>query len=241
MPPQGLLVVAAYMPASWQVRFVDENIAPATEADLAWADVVLMSGMHIQAPQIRDIHRRAKAAGKVTVLGGPSVSASPEMYPEIDYLHCGELGDATDRLVAQLDASLEPPPEQVRFETKDRLPMPEFPIPAYDMISLRSYLLCTIQFSSGCPYRCEFCDIPGLYGRQPRFKTRAADHRRARRHVQPEGASQLGLFRRRQFHRQSQGGARSAAAFGAMAKRPRLPDGVVLRGDAQYRQAGRNP
>ena len=104
MPPQGLLVVAAYMPASWQVRFIDENIAPATEADLAWADVVLMSGMHIQAPQIRDIHRRAKAAGKVTVLGGPSVSASPEMYPEIDYLHCGELGDATDRLVAQLDA-----------------------------------------------------------------------------------------------------------------------------------------
>ena len=171
MPPQGLLVVAAYMPASWQVRFVDENIAPATAADLAWADVVLMSGMHIQAAQIRDIHRRAKAAGKVTVLGGPSVSASPEMYPEIDYLHCGELGDATDRLIAQLDASLEPPPEQVRFETKDRLPMDVFPIPAYDMIPLKSYLLCTIQFSSGCPYRCEFCDIPGLYGRQPRFKT----------------------------------------------------------------------
>jgi hopanoid C-2 methylase len=171
MPPQGLLVVAAYMPASWQVRFVDENIAPATAADLAWADVVMMSGMHIQAPQIRDIHRRAKAAGKVTVLGGPSVSASPEMYPEIDYLHCGELGDATDRLIAQLDANVEPPPEQVRFETKDRLPMFEFPIPAYDMISLKSYLLCTIQFSSGCPYRCEFCDIPGLYGRQPRMKT----------------------------------------------------------------------
>ncbi len=171
MPPQGLLVVAAYMPASWQVRFVDENIAPATAADLAWADVVLMSGMHIQAAQIRDIHRRAKSAGKITVLGGPSVSASPEMYPEIDYLHCGELGDATDRLIAQLDASLEPPPEQVRFETKDRLPMDAFPIPAYDMISLKNYLLCTIQFSSGCPYRCEFCDIPGLYGRQPRFKT----------------------------------------------------------------------
>ena len=96
MPPQGLLVIAAYMPASWQVRIVDENIAPATEAELAWADVVMISGMHIQAPQIRDIHRRAKAAGKVTALGGPSVSSAPEMYPEIDYLHVGELGDGTD-------------------------------------------------------------------------------------------------------------------------------------------------
>ena len=171
MPPQGLLVIAAYMPASWQVRIVDENIAPATEAELAWADVVMISGMHIQAPQIRDIHRRAKAAGKVTVLGGPSVSAAPEMYPEIDYLHLGELGDGTDRLVAQLDASLETPPAQIRFETQDRLPMYDFPIPAYDLVALKSYLLCTIQFSSGCPYRCEFCDIPGLYGRQPRLKT----------------------------------------------------------------------
>src|SRR5947209_10284557 len=72
MPPQGLLLIAAYMPEQWPVRFVDENIQPATPAELAWADVVLVSGMHIQAPQIRDIHRRAQAAGKVVVLGGPS-------------------------------------------------------------------------------------------------------------------------------------------------------------------------
>src|SRR5262249_55406097 len=80
MPPQGLLLIAAYMPSEWTVRFVDENIAPATAADLAWADVVMASGMHIQAPQIRDIHARVKAAGKVMALGGPSVSGSPEMY-----------------------------------------------------------------------------------------------------------------------------------------------------------------
>ena len=171
MPPQGLLLIAAYMPQTWPVRFVDENIAPASKADFAWADVVMISGMHIQAQQIRDIHRRAKAAGKVTVLGGPSASASPEMYPEIDYLHVGELGDGTDRLIAQLDASVAPPPAQVRFEAKERLPLSEFPIPAYDLIPLKSYLMCTLQFSSGCPYRCEFCDIPGLYGRQPRMKT----------------------------------------------------------------------
>jgi radical SAM superfamily enzyme YgiQ (UPF0313 family) len=171
MPPQGLLLIAAYMPASWQVRIVDENIGPATEADFAWADAVLISGMHIQAPQIHSINRRAKAAGKVTALGGPSVSSAPEMYPDIDYLHLGELGEGTDQLVARLDAGLAPPPAQVRFENKERVPLSDFPIPAYDLIPLKSYLMCTLQFSSGCPYQCEFCDIPGLYGRQPRLKT----------------------------------------------------------------------
>jgi radical SAM superfamily enzyme YgiQ (UPF0313 family) len=171
MPPQGLLLIAAYMPQSWQVRFIDENIAPASAADFAWADVVMASAMHIQAPQVRDIHARAKAAGKVTVLGGPSVSAAPEMYPEIDYLHVGELGDSTDALIAALDESVAAPAQQVVFKTDERLPLCNFPIPAYDLIPLKSYLVGTVQFSSGCPYRCEFCDIPGLYGRQPRLKT----------------------------------------------------------------------
>src|ERR1700741_1178471 len=115
MQPQGLLLMAAYMPEGWPVRFVDENIAPATADDLAWADVVLVSGMHIQAPQIRDIHARAKAAGKVMVLGGPSVSASPVLYPEIEYLHTGELGDATDRMIETIDRSVAPPAAQIRF------------------------------------------------------------------------------------------------------------------------------
>src|ERR1700721_1005915 len=70
LPPQGLLPIAASLPQSWPVRFVDENISPATDADFAWADVVLVSGMHIQAPQIRDICDRAHAAGKGAALGG---------------------------------------------------------------------------------------------------------------------------------------------------------------------------
>ncbi len=171
MPPQGLLLIAAYMPEHWAVRFIDENIRPASVADITWADVVLVSGMHIQAPQIHDIARRAKAAGKVVVLGGPSVSSAPEMYPDFDYLHVGEIGDSTDRLLACLDESCAPPPAQVRFETVERLPLSDFPIPAYHLIRLDRYLLGSVQFSSGCPYRCEFCDIPALYGRQPRLKT----------------------------------------------------------------------
>ena len=171
MPPQGLLLIAAYMPAHWPVRFVDENIRPASADDLAWADAVFVSGMHIQAPQIHDIARRAKAAGKVIALGGPSVSSTPEAYPEFDYLHIGEIGDATDRLIARLDEDCAAPPEQVRFETAERLALSDFPVPAYHLIRLDRYLLGSLQFSSGCPYRCEFCDIPALYGRQPRLKT----------------------------------------------------------------------
>src|SRR5262252_191331 len=173
MPPQGLLVIAAYMPQAWPVRFIDENIRKATDADFAWADAVLVSGMHVQAAQIHDIAARAHAAGKVVMLGGPSVSASPEMYPDIDYLHIGEIGDATDQLIARLDESVARPSAQLRLETKDRLPLQDFPIPAYDLIPLKNYLMLTLQFSSGCPYLCEFCDIPNLYGRQPRLKTPA--------------------------------------------------------------------
>ncbi|MEA2969249.1 MAG: hopanoid methylase [Alphaproteobacteria bacterium] len=173
MPPQGLLLIAAYMPEGWPVRFIDENIRKATAAELEWADVILVSGMHVQRQQIHDIAERAHAAGKVVMLGGPSVSASPEMYPDIDYLHIGEMGDATDRLIACLDESVARPSAQIRFETKDRLPLQDFPIPAYDLIPLKKYLMLTLQFSSGCPYLCEFCDIPNLYGRQPRLKTAA--------------------------------------------------------------------
>jgi radical SAM superfamily enzyme YgiQ (UPF0313 family) len=171
MPPQGLLVIAAYLPQRWRVRFIDENIAPAQPADFAWADAVFVSGMHIQAPQIHALRARAHAAGKVTVLGGSSVSSAPERYPKFDYLHIGEIGDATDELIRRLDADLTRPPRQVRFETVERLPLAEFPIPAYGAVPLRRYLLGSMQFSSGCPYRCEFCDIPALYGRQPRLKT----------------------------------------------------------------------
>jgi hopanoid C-2 methylase len=173
MPPQGLLLIAAYMPEGWPVRFIDENIRKATTAEFEWADVILVSGMHVQGQQIHDIAERAHAAGKVVTLGGPSASASPEMYPDIDYLHVGEMGDATDRLIACLDESVARPPAQIRFETKERLPLQDFPIPAYDLIPLKNYLMLTLQFSSGCPYLCEFCDIPNLYGRQPRFKTAA--------------------------------------------------------------------
>src|SRR3954471_12491259 len=171
MPPQGLLVIAAAMPPSWQVRFIDENLSPATRDDFAWADVVFVSGMHVQRRQMNDIRRRAQALDKVTVLGGSSVSACPQDYPDFDYLHVGELGDATDELFARLAEDVARPERQIVLTTQERRELTEFPVPAYELAQLSRYFIGSIQFSSGCPYQCEFCDIPALYGRNPRYKT----------------------------------------------------------------------
>src|SRR3569833_2056171 len=171
MPPQGLLLIAAYLPENWPVRFVDENLRPATKEDFEWAEAVIVSGMHIQRQQMNDICRRAHAFDLAAAIGGPSVSACPDYYPSFDYLHIGELGDATNELVARLARDPSRPDQQVALKTVDRLDMAEFPIPAYELAEIPRYFLGSIQYSSGCPYQCEFCDIPGLYGRNPRLKT----------------------------------------------------------------------
>lgn len=171
MPPQGLLTIAAYMPKHWEVRFIDENVRPARKRDFAWADAVLVSGMHIQRNAINDINRRAHALNKPTALGGPSVSGCAEYYPDFDYLHIGELGDATHQLIAALARSTARPATQQVFTTTERLKLSDFPTPAYALAGMSNYFLANVQFSSGCPYRCEFCDIPELYGQNPRLKT----------------------------------------------------------------------
>ncbi len=171
MPPQGLLLIAAYMPAEWEVRFIDENMDKATDADFRWADAVFTSGMHVQRRFIHDIVARAHRFDKLTVLGGPSVSSSPEYYPDVDLLHVGEIGDATDKIIQYIDEGPRRPLSQIRFTTAERRALDQFPTPAYDKIDVSRYFLGSVQYSSGCPYRCEFCDIPALYGRNPRLKT----------------------------------------------------------------------
>lgn len=177
MPPLGLLIIAAYLPRAWSVRFVDEDVRAATDDDFRWADVVLTSGTHNQRHLLEAIGARARRLGKLAVIGGPAASASPEDYAQFDMIHAGELGDATDELIAAVDAGAQPradvaEPPRV-FRTRERLPIEDFPIPAYHLLRATDYLLMNIQWSSGCPYTCEFCDIPELYGRKPRFKSPA--------------------------------------------------------------------
>jgi len=170
MPPQGILLIAALLPEPWEARFVDENVRPATPDDFRWADAVFTTGMHIQRAQIHDLIRRAHAAGKPIAVGGPSVSAAPEYYPAADYRHLGEAGDATRELFERVDASTGRPADPVTLQSAHLLPLDEFPMPAYGALRVRDYLLGSVQYSSGCPFTCEFCDIPALYGRTPRLK-----------------------------------------------------------------------
>src|SRR5262249_35544591 len=123
MPPQGLLVIASYLPEEWEVRFVDENMRTVDARDLDWADAVLVSGMHVQRATIDDVITRAHRRGRAVVLGGPSVSACPEYYPAADLLHIGELGDATDRVIEWIDGHHGRPAHQLRMETSTRVPL----------------------------------------------------------------------------------------------------------------------
>ncbi len=179
--------------------------------------------------------------GKASVLGGPCVSACPEEYPQFDYLHLGEIGDATDALDRGARRGCRARRRHsAASRPTERLPLADFPVPAYHLIEGRRYFLGSIQFSSGCPYRCEFCDIPALYGRQPRLKQPRTGPRRTRRDARRRH-QRLGLFCRRQFHRQQKGGARAPAASDRLAKAARLSGAALVRGDAQHRAMSRYP
>lgn len=173
MPPQGILTIAAFLPEEWEVRMVDENIRPAQDEDFAWADAVFVSGMHVQRKRMAWLAERAHAFGKLAVAGGPSVSARTSYHPVFDILHAGELGDATEQLIKLLDNSVERPAQQIVLTTERRTDLDDFPIPAYHLVDIHKYMILNIQWSSGCPYTCDFCDIPALYGRKPRMKSAA--------------------------------------------------------------------
>ena len=211
MPPQGLLLIAAYLPENWPVRFIDENIRPATKEDFEWAEAVFVSGMHIQRQQMNDICRRAHAFDLPVAIGGPSVSACPDYYPSFDYLHVGELGDATDDLLARLARDPSRPAQQVVLKTNDRVAMTDFPIPAYELAEVKRYFLGIDPVFERLSLSVRVLRHPRPLRPQSAAEDAAADHRRTRPAARMRGDG-LGLFRRRQFHRQPQGRAGSAAA-----------------------------
>lgn len=169
MPPLGLLTVAAMLPADWELRLVDMNVRPLHEADLTWADCVLISAMVVQRDAAVAAIRRCKAAGLPVVAGGPLFTTEPDAFPEVDHLVLNEAEITLPPFLADLAAG-----RPQRIYTSDRFAdMAASPLPRWDLVDLRHYATTAVQFSRGCPFDCEFCNITVLYGHRPRVK--AAD------------------------------------------------------------------
>jgi radical SAM superfamily enzyme YgiQ (UPF0313 family) len=169
LPPLGLVTVAAHLPADWELRLVDLNVAALREADLGWADLVLTGGMLVQSGSIHDVLARARAAGKTTVLGGPAPSTSPDEFPEADVVFCGELEGREDALRTAIERA----GRGRQLVTSDPQHKPDLqndPLPRFDLLDLGSYASMSVQISRGCPFRCEFCDVIEIFGRTPRVK-----------------------------------------------------------------------
>lgn len=176
MPPTGLLIIAGVFEADgWEVRIHDENVDPLTAEVLAFSHVVGFSGMHQQRARMTALIDQCNAAGKLTVVGGSSANICPEYYPNADVIHIGEIGDATAEMLKLLrDCAVGTPKKPVAqrlFTTKEKLTLDEQPMPAIHLVDVNRYLLVPIQFSIGCPFTCEFCDIPMIYGRVARLKS----------------------------------------------------------------------
>ncbi len=166
-PPLGLLTVSALLPAGWQKRVVDLNVRRLKDADLDWADVIFFSGMMVQGPSMKEQIARAKRRGLRTVVGGPITSAHDPNIAEADHVVEGE----AEEIIAELAADLERGAARA-FYKATRLPdLTQVPLPHLRLADLRRYSSMAVQFSRGCPFTCEFCDIIEIYGRRPRTKT----------------------------------------------------------------------
>ncbi len=165
--PLGLMTVAALLPQQWQFRLVDENVRPLHRADLDWADVVFSGGMLPQQAATLGVIDQAHAAGKPVVLGGPDPSEQPAMYDQADFLVLGE----GERTVPLFLADLDRHASSGIYRSDEPADMTKAAVPRFDLIRFRDYMQVGIQFSRGCPFNCEFCDIIELFGRRPRNKT----------------------------------------------------------------------
>jgi radical SAM superfamily enzyme YgiQ (UPF0313 family) len=166
-PPLGLLTVASMLPSSWTKRVVDLNVRRLKDSELDWADVVFFSGMMVQGPSMREQIARCKQRGLRTVVGGPVTSAGHASIAEADHVVEGE----AEELVPLLAADLERGEARAHYKSPQLPDLTRVPLPQLDLISLRSYSAMAVQYSRGCPFTCEFCDIIEIYGRRPRTKT----------------------------------------------------------------------
>ncbi|MCB2212346.1 DUF4070 domain-containing protein [bacterium] len=168
-PPLGLLTVAAMLPNEWELKLVDMKVKRLRDKDLDWAEVVLISAMMVQKESSQDVIRRCNNAGVTVIAGGPLFTAYHEEFEGVDHF---VLNDAEETLPEFLADFAEGRAKPV-YTTSIYPPMDRSPVPRWDMVNLNKYAEVDIQYSRGCPYACEFCDIGVLFGKRIRAKQTA--------------------------------------------------------------------
>ena len=167
LPPLGLLTVAAMLPPSWEKKLIDLNTTRLRDRDLRWADLVFLTGMAVQKRSVDELIDRCKQLNVRIVAGGPLFTAFPEAYLNIDHL---VLKEAEITLPAFLKDLENGHPEPF-YTTREKPDLKDTPIPQWDLIDMKKYALMGIQYSRGCPFNCDFCDVTRLFGHALRTKT----------------------------------------------------------------------
>ena len=167
-PPLGLLTVASMLPGDWQKKLVDCNVRSLSEKDLQWADAVFISGMSAQKESVQEIIGQCRTQGKKIVAGGPLFTAHAHEYGDVDHLVLNEAEITLPEFLSDWEQGT----LKHSYVTDQWADITSTPIPSWDLINMKHYGSMNIQYSRGCPYDCEFCDITVLYGRRPRTKTR---------------------------------------------------------------------
>ena len=166
--PLGLITVAALLPPQWNIRLCNRNTEALKDGDLEWADVVMTGGMLFQQADTLRLIGIARSQGKPIVVGGPDATSSPHIYAAANFLVLGEAESIIETFIAAWNkgdrSGIFTAPKFTADVTKS-------PIPRFDLLKLKDYLFVGVQFSRGCPFNCEFCDIIELYGRSPRTKS----------------------------------------------------------------------
>ena len=166
-PPLGLLTVAALLPAEWGLKLVDLNVEPLSDADLRWADYVMLSAMIVHKAAVAELVERCRRFSKPVIAGGPLFSTGRAAFPNIQHFVLGEAEDIMPQLIEDLRAGTLRP----TYAAPDRPDITRSPVPRWDLIDPQHYVAMAVQFSRGCPFDCEFCDIPVMSGHLPRTKT----------------------------------------------------------------------
>ena len=166
-PPLGLLTVAAMLPKPWGRRLVDLNVERLCERDLAWADMVFISGMTVQKESAQKLIGRCKKADLTVVAGGPLFTMDREAFAEVDHFVLNEAEITLPRFLAEFEAGA----AQKSYETSEFPEMAASPCPEWGLVNARRYHAMNVQYSRGCPFNCDFCNITSLLGHRVRTKT----------------------------------------------------------------------